>query len=279
MECCAISNHSLTFFWWSFIAYSAAIVTYIVFLVSEKSKISALATLFMAAGFAFQTAAVVSRGLYLHRIPLTNMFEFISLLAWFSALCYFVVLRIYKWQILGAFISPVIFMLMVASSLLPKDMDMQLVPALQSYWLQIHVTVAAFGEAAFAIGFAANLMYFIKRRLNQTSALYRRLPDENTLDMVSYKAVTAGYPLFTIGALFAGAIWAEQAWGSFWSWDPKEVGSLVVWLVYTAYLHARLVKGWSGTRAAVLSSIGFICTLLTFFANMFLGGLHAYGVN
>jgi cytochrome c-type biogenesis protein CcsB len=186
------------------------------------------------------------------------------------------VLRLYPKPIFGAFFAPVIFMLMVASSLLPKDMEMQLVPALQSHWLQIHVSVAAMGEAAFAVAFAANIMYFIKRKLKAGSKMYQRLPDENSCDWVSYKAISVGYPLFTVGALFAGAIWAEQAWGSFWSWDPKEVGSLVVWLVYSAYLHARLVKGWSGTRAAVLGTIGFICTLLTFFANMFLSGLHAY---
>jgi cytochrome c-type biogenesis protein CcsB len=261
------------------VAYSAAILTYVVFLVSAKKPVASVATLFMAAGFILQTSAIISRGVSLHRIPLANMFEFISLMAWFAGLCYFIVLRIYRWQILGAFISPVIFMLIAAGSLLPKEATMQLVPALHSYWLQIHVSIAAFGEAAFVVAFAANIMYFIKRKVNAGSALYQRLPDADTLDIVSYKAITAGYPLFTIGALFAGAIWAEQAWGSFWSWDPKEVGSLVVWLVYTAYLHARLVKGWSGMRAAVLSSVGFLCTLLTFFANMFLGGLHAYGVN
>lgn len=276
MDCCSPAQLALDFFKWSFIAYSAAILCYVIFLVSEKKAISSIASIFMGLGFALQTVAILFRGVALQRLPLSNMFEFISLLAWFSALCYFVVMAVYRRQILGAFISPVIFMLMAASSLLPKNMEAQLVPALQSHWLQIHVTVAALGEAAFVIAFAANIMFFIKRKLNTASALFKRLPDEETLDTVSYKAITAGYPLFTIGALFAGAIWAEQAWGSFWSWDPKEVGSLVVWLVYTAYLHARLVKGWNGMRAAVLASIGFLCTLLTFFANIFLGGLHAY---
>ena len=103
------------------------------------------------------------------------------------------------------------------------------------------------------------------------------MPDLAKLDRISYKAITVGYPLFTVGALFAGAIWAHEAWGSFWSWDPKEVGALIVWLIYAAYLHARLTRGWTGVRAAVLSMTAFTCTLLTFFANLILGGLHAYG--
>lgn len=277
MDCCAATaNPSITLFWWSFFAYSTAILIYIVYLVSERKQAATAATAAMAAAFLLQTAAIISRGIHLHRIPLTNMFEYITLLAWFAGLCYFIFLKVYRLPVLGVFIAPVVFMLMVAGSLLPKEMEMQLMPALQSYWLQIHVSLAAFGESVFAIAFAANIMYFIKKKTEPGSRLHKLLPEEETLDRVSYKAITAGYPLFTIGALFAGAIWAEQAWGSFWSWDPKEVGSLVVWLVYTAYLHARLVKGWSGTRAAVLSILGFICSLLTFFANMFLGGLHAY---
>lgn len=264
-------------FWYSFVAYSAACLLYIVYLAVEKKKIATAATVFMAIALVLQTLALVFRTVSVRHLPLTNMYEYISLFAWFSAILYFVALKIYKQQMIGAFVSPIIFMLMVSASLLPKEASQQLVPALRSYWLQIHVSIAALGEGAFVLGFAINIMYFIRKALPETSRFAARLPDLKKLDLLSYKAVTVGYPLFTVGALFAGAIWAEQAWGIFWSWDPKEVGSLVVWLVYTAYLHARLVRGWTGTRAVVLSSIGFICTLLTFFANLVLGGLHAYG--
>jgi ABC-type transport system involved in cytochrome c biogenesis permease subunit len=97
------------------------------------------------------------------------------------------------------------------------------------------------------------------------------------LDEVNYRAVTLGYPLYTLGALFAGAIWAETAWGSFWSWDPKEVGALIIWVFYSAFLHARYQRGWSGTRTALLSLTGFAMMMLSFFGNYFFGGLHAYG--
>jgi cytochrome c-type biogenesis protein CcsB len=267
----------IQFFWLSFVAYSAACLLYVLYLTFEKRKTGVAATVFMGIGLVLQTAAIVIRSVTAHHLPLTNMYEYISLFAWFAAILYFVALRIYKMQIIGAFISPIIFMLMASASLLPKEVSMQLVPALQSHWLQIHVSVAALGESAFAVGFAFNVMYFLKKILPENASFSKRIPDLKRLDQLSYKAVTLGYPLFTVGALFAGAIWAEQAWGTFWSWDPKEVGSLVVWLIYTAYLHARLARGWTGTRAVILSSIGFLCTLLTFFANLVLGGLHAYG--
>ena len=270
-------QHDVQFFWLAFAGYGLAFLLYIAYFASEKKWVSSIATGLMGFALLMQTVAIVLRSVMESHLPLTNMYEYISVFAWFAAILYFVSLGIYRQQIIGAFISPVVFMLIVSASLLPKDPSMKLVPALQSYWLQIHVSVAAFGEAAFAVGFAANIMYLIKKWLPENSPFGNRLPDLKKLDLVSYKAITIGYPLFTVGALFAGAIWAEQAWGTFWSWDPKEVGSLVVWLVYTAYLHARLVRGWIGTRAVILSSIGFICTLLTFFANLVLGGLHAYG--
>jgi ABC-type transport system involved in cytochrome c biogenesis permease subunit len=100
--------------------------------------------------------------------------------------------------------------------------------------------------------------------------------DRKLLDEVSAGTIKLGYPLYTVGALFAGAIWAEQAWGSFWSWDPKEVGGMIIWLFYSGFLHARLQRGWTGTRSATLSLAGFGMILLSFFGNYFFGGLHAY---
>jgi cytochrome c-type biogenesis protein CcsB len=267
----------LSFFCWAFIAYSITCLLYVVYFGVEKKWLARTAIVTMAAGLAMHSAALIARSVHIKHLPLTNMFEYISLFAWFASCFYFIYLKIYKQHILGAFIVFIVFMLMVSGSLLPKDATMQLVPALQSYWLQIHVTVASLGEAAFLVAFAANIMYFLKTGLSSGSRFAARLPELKALDRMAYKAISVGYPLFTIGALFAGAIWAEQAWGSFWSWDPKEVGSLIVWLVYSAYLHARFVKGWTGTRAAILSAAGFTCSLLTFFANLILGGLHSYG--
>ncbi|MGB7568462.1 MAG: c-type cytochrome biogenesis protein CcsB [Chitinivibrionales bacterium] len=277
MDSMAQQSIELPFFWLAFMAYSIACVLYVVFFGLNKKNVAIAASVFMGAALVFHTAAIAGRSIHLHHLPLTNMFEYINVFSWFSSCFYFVYLIIYKHHILGAFIAFLVFMLMTAGSILPKTAEMQLVPALQSYWLQIHVTLACLSEAAFLAAFAANIMYILKRIFPSASKFSGRLPEIQTLDRIAYRAICVGYPLFTVGALFAGSIWAEQAWGSFWSWDPKEVGSLIVWLVYSAYLHARFVKGWSGMRAALLSAAGFICTILTFFANLILGGLHSYG--
>jgi cytochrome c-type biogenesis protein CcsB len=206
------------------------------------------------------------------------------------------------------------------------------VPALQSYWLQIHVTLAVLGEGAFAVAFAASVTYLTKSarrsgmalafavtslllggialalwnkaapiallrggslgpflagtlalaapffalQLWLAAAIRPRLPELDLLDEIAYRGIAIGYPLFFLGALLAGAIWAHHAWGKLWGWDPKEVGALVVFLIYSAYLHARASHGWRGQRAAVLSVIGFAAAIFTLFGNLVLGGLHAY---
>ncbi|MFH1011130.1 MAG: cytochrome c biogenesis protein CcsA, partial [bacterium] len=120
------------------------------------------------------------------------------------------------------------------------------------------------------------VFFLIHRFLQGGRRLAGLRVDRRLLDEVSAGTVKLGYPLYTVGALFAGAIWAEQAWGSFWSWDPKEVGALIIWLFYSGFLHARFHRGWTGTKSAILSLAGFGMILLSFFGNYFFGGLHAY---
>lgn len=265
----------ITLFWWSLLFFGMASLVHIGHLVLNKKIIATVAAFIMGAGAVALTAAIALRTKHIGHLPVTNMFEYLSIFAWSAAVLYFVFVLFFRQTLLGAFVAPVVFMLIVSASLLPKEPNEQLVPALQSIWLQIHVTLAALSEAAFGVAFAANVMFLLKK-ISSPGTFSERLPSFDRLDILSHKAIIIGYPLFTVGALFAGAIWAEQAWGSFWSWDPKEVCSLIVWLVYTLYFHLRLMRGWVGGKSAVISVIGFIAALLTFFANMFLGGLHAY---
>ncbi|MFH0920434.1 MAG: c-type cytochrome biogenesis protein CcsB [Fibrobacterota bacterium] len=270
----------ITLFWISFIAYFTATLLHILFLSLKSNRLSVGATVFMGLGFLMQTAAMIARTKISGHLPLTNMFEYVTVLAWFAGGAYLVSAWKLKLRILEAVTGPVIFMLYVSASLLPKQAESQLMPALQSVWLQIHVSLAAFGEAVFLVAFVASLLYLIKARTAPVvpGSFRDRLPSADTLDELTYRCVMIAYPLFTIGALFAGAVWAYKAWGNFWSWDPKETCSLIVWLVYSAYLHARLVKGWRGKKCAVLNIVGFVWTLFTLFSNLILGGLHAYGV-
>jgi len=339
-------------------------------------------------------------------------------MSWMAAISLGILTWRYRHWVISALISPIVVMLMVAASLLPKEPSMQLMPALQSYWLMIHVSLASMGAGAFAVAAAVSMIYLFaakdkddekvsfkpsvkapaislvaipvvalligglsgmfsslthfgfmgdpsasmgsalilcgmylplagfvwghlakkeigpekrywaavgflalfigalatgwlirsgKVSLTTDSPLkifeffgltticsaiavfvihallgFGQIPwrlklEGKLLDEINYRAVTLGYPLYTLGALFAGAIWAEQAWGAFWSWDPKEVGALIIWLFYSAFLHARYQRGWSGTRTAVLSLVGFSMMMLSFFGNYFFGGLHSYG--
>ncbi|MCX7725964.1 MAG: c-type cytochrome biogenesis protein CcsB [Chitinispirillaceae bacterium] len=267
-----IQAFDITLFWWTFLAVGISSLIHIISLVISVDTTKKLAILSMIIASILLLIAVIVRSFTVKHLPVSNMFEFMMIFALALSLFYFLFLFLFKQHSVGVFVTPLIFVLLVSASLLPKEPSDQLVPALQSIWLQIHVTLAAIGEAAFGVAFAVNIMFFIKKIFN---TLLPNISFEK-LDIISHKAIIIGYPLFTIGALFAGAIWAEQAWGSFWSWDPKEVCSLLVWLIYTFYFHVRIFHKWRGLRCAIISSIGFIATIFTFFANIFLGGLHSY---
>jgi cytochrome c-type biogenesis protein CcsB len=146
-----------------------------------------------------------------------------------------------------------------------------LVPALQNnLLLTVHVAVAIVAYGSFAIGAAAAALYLVQPEGGRWG-----LPKPSILDEMGYRAVIVGFPFLTL-TIILGAVWADVAWGRYWSWDPKETASLVTWLIYGAYLHARVMRGWRGNRAAWLLVIGFLATLLTYFGNLIFGGLHSY---
>lgn len=260
----------------AFICYFSAIISYLILIATEKKPVLKASIFFMILSFVFHTLGIIFRIIEYKHPPLANMYEFMTVLAWFGCVGYFIILKLVKNRIVGALNGAVIFMLMAAASLLPKEGTAQLLPALRSYWLQIHVTLAAASEGAFAVGFASSILYLVKSNLAGSGRMASRLPDVTLLDTITYRAIAVGYPLFTIGALFAGAIWAHQAWGSFWSWDPKETCSLVVWIIYSAYLHVRIIRGSRGNIPHILSIAGFAAAILTFFSSLILGGLHSY---
>jgi cytochrome c-type biogenesis protein CcsB len=157
-----------------------------------------------------------------------------------------------------------------------------LVPALQSYWLHAHVITCFVGYAGFAVSAGAALMYLLKARQEEakvSAGVVGLLPGCKTLDDLVYRAIIWGFPFLTAG-IITGAAWANYAWGTYWSWDPKETWSLIVWLVYAAFLHARITRGWHGKRAAILSIAGFLATIFCYLGvNLVLSGLHSYGGN
>jgi len=427
-------------FWYTFMCYLAGFAGYALYFSLKKEVLQKVGMVLFSVGLLFQTSAFVVKWMIVGSIRFQNMFEHIMLMSWAGVAIMLYVIWKYKNSVVGIIISPIIVMLNAAAALLDSSPAENLMPALQSNWLTIHISLAALGSGAFIVAGAVSMLYLMKNHeytpkwdagkkqfftqalmylvyvpvliffvlkiagmtpshtafsigagykfatqaafdnartvlgqfvivmgmlfipmmgvmayvdakkpsldrprgfggvmfailtlafalsslivgtLSSTGLLLitpgrhvggvwkffefmgaayvlalvffvvvyfliyifvgekiNKLGSKlDLLDEINYRAVSFGYPLYTVGALFAGAIWAEQAWGSFWSWDPKEVGALLVWLFYSAVLHARYNRDWQGEKLAILSIIGTITIFVTFYGNYFFGGLHAY---
>jgi len=204
--------------------------------------------------------------------PLSNFYESLIFFAWCLPFLALVTFRHYLQGYLGTVVAILACLLLAYASLGGVDSRIKpLMPALKSNWLLIHVVTCFLGYAAFTLGFGTALLYLKQERWPRPS-----LPPLASMDRLIYQATIIGFLFLTLGIL-TGAVWAESAWGRYWSWDPKETWSLITWLVYATLLHARLVKGWQGRRIAWLAVLGFMAVLFTYFGVSFLlTGLHSY---
>ena len=258
--------------------YGIATIAYLIYLVKPSELLGKSAHWLLIAGFLTHCTTMVTRYLAAGYTPITNLHEALSFfsLAIVGLFIYFE--RRYKLHILGSFVTPVALILMITALGFPSQIG-QLNPALRSRWLAVHTIFAFTGYAAFTVSFGAAIMYLIQQRFlkqKKFGPLYQRLPSLDVLDDISYRCLTYGFPLLTV-AIITGAIWAEIAWGTYWSWDPKETWSLITWFVYAALLHGRLTTGWRGKKASILSIIGFCILLFTFLGvNLLLPSLHSY---
>jgi cytochrome c-type biogenesis protein CcsB len=264
--------------------YFFSFMGYLLMMVMGKEVFGRLATLVNLAGLLGHTVGMLLRWLESYRLgighaPLSNLYESLIFFAWAVTLLYVVVEWRTKNRSIGVFITPIVFLAMAYASYSPNinSRIQPLVPALKSNWLIAHVITCFFGYAAFALAFCLSLMYLAKRtdRPERKNLFLRLIPSTPILDDMSYQMVVIGFLLLTLG-IITGAVWAHSAWGSYWSWDPKETWSLITWLVYAAFLHSRMVRGWRGKRLATLSIIGFFCVLFTYFGVNYLAGLHSY---
>jgi cytochrome c-type biogenesis protein CcsB len=359
-------------------------------------RFSNLAVGMAIVGVIFQTLFIITRIIIGGHFPTSNMFEFTAFLCYTIVIAFVILYFIYRSAVLGAFVMPLAVILLAYASVYPRDVQ-PLIPALQSYWLYIHVTTAALGQGAFGVGFVAGLIYLINKvglNKNGSHAIWLEITltvvlmfvgfsltsfafgavhydakmshmvdgqptmEEYTLpplvgphnghviqmdsflglkkplfeapiwmkgkeaarkfnsviwsvlsglilyalirlfarkslreilhplvknlnldlvDEISYRAIAIGFPIFTLGALIFAMIWAQEAWGHFWSWDPKEVWALITWLFYSAYLHLRLSRGWHGLKSAWLAVGGFVIIMINLIAiNLVISGLHSY---
>jgi cytochrome c-type biogenesis protein CcsB len=245
----------------------------------KSSKITSKIMLSLAAvGFVLHTANIIVRYVTAGHIPITNPHEATSFFSWCIVLIFFILQFRYKIVLLSSFIMPIVFILMLSSSMLSREIK-PLSPVLHSYWLGIHTVFAFLGNAAFAMAFGVGSMYLVQEhyvKSKRLGGLFERLPSLQTLDEINYRLITFGFPLLTL-AIITGALWAESAWGSYWNWDPRETWSLITWFIYAIVLHARLVAGWRGKRAALLSIIGFLTIIIAFAGIQLLRkGLHVF---
>ncbi len=277
--------NGVLFFYIAVIGYLLAFFFLLFSFVFKRSSLGRAGTVGFAVGFVAQTLGLILRSISLKTLPVTNTYESLVFYGWVFALGYLVMAGMSRRsprpiRVVGTLIA--LFStaaIALASSPLYSPTLQPLVPALRSHWLILHVSFTFIGEGFFAVSFASSLLFLIlerrgRKRRNistvRTSALER-------LDALSYKAVAIGFPFFTLGGLFFGAIWAKHAWGRYWGWDPKETFMLVTWLVYVLYLHARLRRGWRGRRAAWIAVVGFLLALFTFAGvNYLVRGLHSY---
>jgi cytochrome c-type biogenesis protein CcsB len=232
-------------------------------------------------GAGLQLVSIVLRGLAAQRWPLGNMYEFISAITLAAVVTWLVVLRRGTGlRPLGAFVLfPVVILQFLGGTVLYTQAA-PVMPALQSYWLVVHVTAVSIASGLFFVPGIASALFLLRTADRLPAALAAKVPSAEALDRLAYRVTIIAFPLYTF-AVIAGAIWAEAAWGRFWGWDPKETVAFVAWVVYAAYLHARATAGWRSGRAAWVNVLGFAAIVFNlFFINLVVAGLHSYaGVN
>ena len=255
----------------------------------ERVGRAGLAVVYLGIGLLL--ACIVLRGLATLRVPWGNMYEFINLTCFCGLVAGAIVLRRPQYRPLWVFLLvPVLILLTVSGRWLYANAA-PVMPALQSYWLPIHVSVVSLGSGVFMVAGIASILFLLRasrlgepqreghaeeRAEGALGRLVRRLPDAQTLDRVAYRTTIFAFPVFGFGVIF-GAIWAEEAWGRYWGWDPKETVSFVAWVVYATYLHARSTAGWRDSKAAWINVAGFVAMVFNlFFVNLVTVGLHSY---
>jgi cytochrome c-type biogenesis protein CcsB len=229
--------------------------------------------------------AVTTRGLAVHRAPWGNMYEFITALTCVAAIFFCYILVRYRAWTLGVFVMGAVVLALGLAEALINTPAGPLVPALQSYWLSIHVTAMTLATGIFFVAAVLGVMFLVAERYRKRVAagkaqpgngLIARIPSAAQLDKLTYRTVIFGFPVWTFGVI-AGAIWADQAWGRYWGWDPVETWAFITWVIYAAYLHARATAGWRGARAHYIQLLGFASLVTNMLVvQVFITGMHSY---
>ena len=258
--------------------YVLATIIYIVYFASHEKKIRAAARLVLLGAGVLHTVTLVVRYFEAGHTPITNMHEAVSFFAWSMTWGFLLFRWRYRVKNFGTFVSLGVTLLMIVAAQSSRAI-VPLPPALRSHWLPIHASIAIMADAFLAMGFCGGVMYLLQEReikSRRFGIFYSRLPSLEALDNLNHHCLAIGFPLLTLG-IITGSIWAKQAWGTYWQWDPKETWSLITWFIYAALLHFRFTMGWRRRRAAIMSMIGFAAALFTLWGvSYLLGGIHSY---
>lgn len=311
----SLASASRTLFDVALFAYIAAMVASFAFLAFRRRSLAWISTVFGVAGFAANVVSIVTRGMAAGRTPWGNMYEYSSLLAALAVAGYLVGV---EWRArirtLGGFVYAFVILTMAMAVSFFYVGPQDLVPALNSYWRQIHVTSMIAASSLLGLGCVFTVLFLVKERSERRQLESLRtqepppimggavdadappdyvggaddpvgdvttpkrgvLPSAASLDRLAYRFIAFGFPIWTFGVI-CGAIWAQEAWGRYWGWDPKEAWSFITWTIFAGYLHARVTAGWKGRRAAVIALVGFVSLFVTYYAvNLWIAGLHSY---
>jgi len=240
-------------------------------------------------GLVTQILGIATRGMAEHRVPWGNMYEFVMAITCAAVIAFLLLLIRFRVYSIGLFLmAPIVLALGLCATVLYTAAG-PLVPALHSYWIWIHVTAMTVAIGSYIVAAVLTVLYLIADRHARRNAadpeagfgaVLHRLPPADALDRLSYRTVIFAFPIWTF-AIIAGAIWADQAWGRYWGWDPKETWAFITWVVYAGYLHARATAGWRGRKAAYIQLVGFASLLFNLVGvNLWITGLHSYaGIN
>lgn len=255
-----------------------AAAAYLVFFVSQNKKTRKVARMILLVAGVLQSLYIGSRFILAGHTPITSQHEAVVFFAWATTWAYLSFRWRYTVKNFGTFVSILIFCLLLDASFSSRDFT-PLLPALQSVWLPIHAGVSIVAYGFLSLAFCGGLMYLLQERELKNKKFgyfFSRFPSLDALDQLNSHCLTAGFVFLTLG-IVTGSVWARQAWGTYWQWDPKETWSLITWFLYLVQLHQRFTVGWRGKRAAVMAIVGFAAIVFTLWGVPFLlGGIHSY---
>ena len=257
-----------TIFFIALILFFTSTIIQFIYVASKKIILNKISWYLFLIAFVLETIYIVARGVIAGRIPLSNQFEFAVAFSWGISIIYIVFLKKVNADWISIIALPASFLVISYAALLPKEIT-ELMPALKSVWFGLHIGSAVFAYASFVIAGCIGVVYLSNYKKGDKSKLEQ-------MDYLSYRMIGLGFLLLTV-VILSGCIWAEQAWSTFWSWDPKETWALITWIVYAIYLHQRMRKGWQGKKMAIFAIIAVVLVLFTFIGvNTFMSGLHSY---